>query len=280
MSLMKTLTKVAIGIAVAKGVQHVTTRANAGTTGSTGTSRAGTPSRRPGTGSTYAPDESGMGGIMDEILGAGKTTRRTTTTTTRQTAPSGGGLEDLLGSLTGSGTSRSRTSAPKGGLEDLLSGKAGSGGIGDLLGAVLGGGALGGALGGLTGGMAQAEPEPDPQDEAQAAVLLRAMIMAAKADGKLDADEKANLMQAVGDASRAEIDFINRELATPVDIDGLLNDVPRGMEEKVYMASVMAINLDDRSEAQYLHELAQALGLTQQEVNALHDHMKAPRIYS
>lgn len=274
MSLMKTLTKVAIGIAVAKGVQHVSTRK----TGAADVARAGTPTRRPGTGSSYAPDTSGMGGIMEEILGAGKASRGTTRRADAAFPQDGGGLGDLLGSLTGAGTARSRKVAPSGGIGDLLSGQGGSGSLGDLLGAVLGGGALGGALGGLTG--AQDAPEPEPQDEAQAAVLLRAMIMAAKSDGKLDAAEKAVLMDAVGQASRAEIDFINRELAAPVDIDGLLQDVPRGMEEKVYMASLMAITLDDRAEAQYLHQLAQALGLDPQEVNALHDHMKAPRIYA
>lgn len=280
MSLLKTLTQVAIGIAVAKGVQHVTNRSR-GTTG--GETSGNGRSINPGTGRTYAPDTNGMGGIMDEILGAGKATRKTTTSTTRQT----GGLEDILNQTTS--TSRTRKTAPKGGLEDLLGGalggafggktggSLGGGGLGDLLGAV-----LGGAAGGATLGRTQAEPEPEvaPEDEAQAAVLLRAMIQAAKADGKLDAAEKAKLMEAVGQAARAEIDFINRELAAPVDIDGLLSDVPRGMEEKVYMVSVMAIDLDERAEAEYLHELATALGLDQREVNALHDHMQAPRIYS
>ncbi len=280
MSLMKTLTQVAIGIAVAKGVQHVTGRAGAGTA-------------TAGTGRSYAPDAGGLGGIMEEILGAGKATR--SGTTTRQTTQSGG-LEDLLGSLVGSGTQRSRTTAPSGGLGDLLSGQAGAGGIGDLLGAVLGGRAMGGALGGLTdaltggqsggqsggqmAGRAQPQITPEVEQEAEAAVLLRAMIMAAKADAKLDEAEKAQLMGAVGDASKAEIAFINRELSAPVDVEDLLKDVPRGMEEKVYMASVMAIRLDDQAEADYLHTLAQALGLNQQEVNALHDHMKAPRIYA
>ncbi|MBN2630547.1 MAG: tellurite resistance TerB family protein [Rhodobacteraceae bacterium] len=276
MSLMKTLTQVAIGIAVAKGVQHISGRAGAGTA-------------TAGTGRSYAPDAGGLGNIMEEILGAGKTTR--SGTTTRSATPSGG-LEDLLGSLIGSGTQRSRTTAPSGGLGDLLSGQAGSGGIGDLLGAVLGGGAMGGALGGLTdaltggqsggqsGSIARPQITPEVEQEAEAAVLLRAMIMAAKADAKLDEAEKAQLLGSVGDASKAEIAFINRELSAPVDVEDLLKDVPRGMEEKVYMASVMAIRLDEQAEAKYLHTLAQALGLNQQEVNALHDHMKAPRIYA
>lgn len=275
MSLLKTLTKVAIGIAVTKGVQHVATRSRSATT--TEPTKPVRKSTGAGTGRSYAPDESGMGGIMEEILGAGKPARTPTArkpVSTRQ----GGSLEDLLGRSTN--TTRPRKTAPSGGIEDLLGGMlggktGGGGGLGDLLGAV-----LGASAGGASMGRPAPMPEPEQQDEAEAAVLLRAMIQAAKADGKLDATEKARLMEAVGSASPAEIDFINQELAAPVDVDSLLADVPRGMEEKVYMVSVMAIDLDDRSEAEYLHELSTALGLSPQEVNALHDHMQAPRIYN
>ena len=46
------------------------------------------------------------------------------------------------------------------------------------------------------------------------------------------------------------------------------------------MMSLMAINLDDRNEAQYLNSFAQALELEKDQVNAIHDHVKAPRLYS
>ncbi len=262
MSLMKTLTRVAIGIVIAKGVQHVTSRSRGASTPA--------PRTNAGTGRSYAPDTKGMGGIMDEILNAGKSRKSSTR--------SSGGLDDLLG--TSRNTSRTRSSTPKGGLGDLLGSRSGGGGLGDLLGAVLGGAAGGAAGGAVLGQSTRRTPEPEQEDEAEAAVLLRAMIMAAKSDGTLDDAEKAKLMDQVGDATRAEIDFINAELSAPVDIDGLLRDVPRGMEEKVYMVSLMAIDLDERAEAEYLHQLAQALGLSEAEVNALHDHAQAPRIYS
>ncbi len=259
---MKTLTRMAVGIAVAKGVQYATN----GTRKTTTTVKAAT---RRTTTRSYVPDDSGMGGIMDEIMGAGKSTARSKTRSS---------VDVLLGKST---TTRSRKTAPKGGLEDMIgdmlgggskpksSGAASSGGLGDLFGAILGGASA----------AAPRMPAPEQTDEAEAAILLRAMIQAAKADGTLDADEKAHLMQAAGDASPEEIAFINHELATPVDIDGLLACVPRGLEEKVYMVSVMAITLDQRAEAEYLHALATALGLTPDDVNGIHDHLKAPRIY-
>lgn len=280
MSLFETLTKVAIGIVVAKGVQHVTSNkaTRAKSPGATSPSvRKQTTAARPaatkaraGTGRAYAPDPSDLGGIMDEILGAGKPAARRTTTAARRS-------DSDLGTVLGKRkpTTRSRKTAPKGGLEDLFSGGA-SGGLGDLLGAVLGGGAAGGAL---SAGMGRATPAPHQQDEAEAALLLCAMIQAAKADGKLDAGEKDRLMEAAGDASPAEINFINRELQRPVDLDDLLAQVPRGMEEKVYTVSVLAITLDDRAEAKYLHKLAQGLGLEPAEVNEIHAALQAPLIY-
>ena len=272
MSLFETLTKVAIGIAVAKGVQHVTSRRGAGSAPKT-TSRPKTTKPRAGSGRAYAPDTSDMGGIMDEILGAGRSSARKTAASKRRT----GSLGDVLGRSRSA--PRARKTAPKGGIEDLLSGR-GSGGLGDLLGAVLGGGAMGGALGGALGtNTRHSAPTPAQTDEAEAAILLRAMIQAAKSDGKLDTTEKERLIEAVGQATRAEIDFINSELQRPVDIDGLLDDVPRGMEEKVYTVSVLAITLDERAEAEYLHHLAQALGLEPAEVNEIHSALNAPLIY-
>jgi uncharacterized membrane protein YebE (DUF533 family) len=44
--------------------------------------------------------------------------------------------------------------------------------------------------------------------------------------------------------------------------------------------SLMAINLDQQGEAEYLDKLATALELTHDEVNKLHDQLQAPKIYN
>lgn len=122
--------------------------------------------------------------------------------------------------------------------------------------------------------------DEEQESEAEAAVLLRCMISAIKADRKMDATEKQRLMQAVDNPSRAEVDFINRELSAPLNLDALMNDIPRGMEEKAYSVSLMAIDLDQREEAEYLHQLASGLGLDPREVDAIHDRMGPPRLYN
>jgi len=214
-------------------------------------------------------------------------------------ASSGGGLEDLLGQVLGGGASGGGP-APGGNLQDML---------GQVLGGRAGGAGSAASMGGLldqlsklsrpgadtegTGGEAgfgrrldQAlshfgEPETAPtgDEEQLAGVLIRAMVQAAKADGRIDAQEKKALLDQLGDVSQEEQAFVERELERSLDAKGLAAETPRGSEEQVYMVSVMAIELDDQREAKYLHELAKALQLDPARVNAIHDKLDAPHIY-
>jgi uncharacterized membrane protein YebE (DUF533 family) len=305
MSFMKTLARVAIGVAIAKGVgamvQGAQTRGSAGGAGGGGSfGGPASPGRSGGTATGAAPG--GLEDLMGSVLG-GAAKRPTA-----KTAPQGGhAAPDPAGGLGGL-------------LEQLAGGKAGkagaprqaqtSGGLDDLLGQLGAGGALGGLLGSLAGaagaapGRAEApapgkaqpgfgellnqslqnygEPDvpPAPAQEAAAALMLKAMIQAAKADGKVDEDERRKLIDSLGDATKEELDFVKAELAAPVSIERLAAEVPKGLEQQVYAMSVMAITLDERVEAQYLHELAQGLGLSPQQVNAIHAEVGAVALYA
>ncbi|MCB6177209.1 tellurite resistance TerB family protein [Rhodobacter sp. Har01] len=275
MSLGKTLMRVLIGVAIAKGVSTLAKKGNAGID----TSGAGT-------GSRYDGGKGGLEDMMGDILGGkSRTTKTTKTSGGGQGSGEGGGLGDLLDQISGSKRSTPRKTAPKGGFDDLLgqltgasstkapkAGSAGSGGVGDLLDQVLGGTKA-------AAGKPMMLPEPEQEQELSAALMLRAVIQAVKCDGDLDEAEKRKLMDAMGDADASEVKAVNAELARPVDVDGLARAVPAGMEPQVYTVSLMAIDLDQQAEAQYLHALAQALELTPAEVNALHDRAGAPRIY-
>jgi hypothetical protein len=308
MSLGETLLKVAIGVAIAKGVSTL----GKGSAGA-GTVEAG--SGKPYGGGMAAEREAkrlpgGLENVMkDALAGAPKNrgsatggTHRnsgasyqdnSTTGTSRSTDAGagglGGGLGDLLeqminggatsaGRNSGTGAGQdggsfapsprpSRQNAPKGGLEELLAGSGGAG-LGGLLGAILGG----------AGPTTLPEPKAR-QQELAAALALRAMIQAVKCDGELDETEKRKLMDQMGEASREEVAFVNAELQRPVDVDGLARQVPNGMEEQVYIVSLMGIDLDNQREASYLAALAKALELSPQEVNGLHDRMGAPRMF-
>ena len=208
----------------------------------------------------------------------------------------GGGLGDLLGSVLGGG---SGSSGSAGGLGDLLgsmlggSGSSGSaGGLDELL-----KGGLGGLLGGAVAKHAQTvdpnAPTPMPDDydmlprdlepqqaNEQATILIRAMINAAKSDGHIDEAEQQAILAKLGDITQDEIDFIRQEFAKPLDVEAFVNDVPRGMEHQIYLLSLAAIDLDKQSEANYLGQLAQALRISPDEANAIHEQLGAPKIFA
>ena len=275
MSLMGTLAKVAIGAALAKGMRAVTNRAAApGAAGGAGSGGlfGGAHSR--------APHNSGRSGRdkMGSVLGGN--------------AGGQGGLGSLLEQLGGGSGRRTRGAA--------------GGGLGDLLGGLLGGGAaggLGGLLGSLTGGSKpasapannrsfgdvlnssftnQGEPdvEPTADQNAVAALMLSAMIQAAKSDGEIQDAEKERLLGNLGDVSEAEMAFVQAEMAKPVDIVVLVRHVPAGLEQQVYTMSVMAIDLDSQAEAQYLHDLATALEIGKDGVNDIHTKLGVPSLYA
>ena len=235
MSLLGTLAKVAIGIAVAKGVGGMMKRGRAGqpqTTGSGG----------------------GLGDLLEQLGGG---------------SGSGGGLGDLIGNAP-----RGRSDA--GGnlgeifgdfVKDAKPDRENNGSFGDIFNQSL---------------ERQGEPDIQPtrQQEVAAALMLRAMIQAAKSDGKIDRGEREKLMENLGEVSREEKRFVEQEFARPIDIADLARQVPRGLEQQVYLMSVMGIDLDNRTEAQYLHDLATEMGVSRDEVNGIHDHLGVPRIYS
>jgi len=242
MSLMNMVTKVAIGFAVAKGMQKVQ---QAGGLGKVMDSlKGGASGAGGGTG--------GLGGMLGGMAGG---------------AGGSGGLGDMLGSLTGGG------SGGTGGLA------GGLGGIGGLLGGLATArGGLGGSLEDL---LSQDNPAEEPAEENTAGLMIRAMVMAARCDGEIDATEKETLLATIGeDSTEADMAFVRDAMGEPVDAAVLAGDTPQGLETQVYSMSVMSIDPDNRAEAKYLHELATALGIGQATANEIHDSFGVQRLYS
>jgi uncharacterized membrane protein YebE (DUF533 family) len=293
MSLMKTLAKVAIGVAVAKGANAMMKSGQQG-----GTSQAGGLGGLLGslTGGSAGSAAGGLGGLLGSLTGG--------STQAGGTAQAGG-LQDMLGGLLGGGTTGGGVSqGGLGGMLESLGGAQGStgGGLGGLLGGMAGAAGAGGLLGGLGGAMQKApaqndqsfgavlnsqfdqtpEPaiEPSQDQEAAAALMLAAMIQAAKSDGTFDDAEKEKLLGQLGDIDQEEAAFVQAQMAAPIDIEGLVANTPDGLSQQVYAMSVMAIDLDTGDEAQYLHKLATAYGMQPQQVNAIHDQMGKPSLYT
>ena len=179
-----------------------------------------------------------------------------------------GGVGDMLGGLLG-------------GKKDATSSSTQSGGLGDLLGNLTGNNQQSGGLGDLLSSALQGkEVNAAPSEEEKAQMLLKAMIAAAKADGKLDADEQAKITQHIGEVTQEELAFVKEELEAPLDVDAIIKSVPKGMEQEVYLMSLLTINLDSSDEAQYLDKLAKGLGISAQMANAIHEKVGAQKLYS
>ncbi|MBU1835975.1 MAG: tellurite resistance TerB family protein [Alphaproteobacteria bacterium] len=249
MSLMKTLTRVAVGIAVAKGASALTRNARAGKSG------------------TMLDDWMAPKGGTSASTGSGM----------------GGGLGGLLDSLQGKQTGDRRTQPSSGGLQDMLGGLAGAGGLGGLLGG-LAGGASGGGFGKALQSQFDTTPEPAQEptadQEGLAAVMLLAMVQAAQADGHLDDTERGRIMDHLNGATPAERAFVEQAMAQRMSVTDLAARVPAGAEAQVYSMAVMAIDLDHPAEVDFLRGVADELGLRSGDVNDIHAQMGVVPLYS
>jgi uncharacterized membrane protein YebE (DUF533 family) len=192
-----------------------------------------------------------------------------------------GGLGGLLGGLLGGGAGSS----------------AGGGGLGGLLGGLLGGGStMGGSTQSRSGGgtnyaalaslgmMAfqayqawqrsqasapqQAPRTVDllsgPEVEEHSHAILRALIAAAKADGRIDDAEKQMISTEIGrHTDDPELQqWLDDEVARPlVAADVAQSATDSGMAAEMYLASVMLVDDQQDAERSYLDELAAALSI-------------------
>ena len=113
----------------------------------------------------------------------------------------------------------------------------------------------------------------------RALILIRAMVNAAKADGQIDNDEQQKIISRLSDRSRETIDFLRQEFARPVNVGEFARSVPLGMEQQVYMLSLITMDLNTAGEAQYLTELSDALRISPEVRNQIHERVGAPSIY-
>jgi len=209
--------------------------------------------------------------VLEDLLGVGTGAGGNTNT--------GGGV--FGGGLTGGGTSGGNAGGTVG---QQNTGTTSGGGLGDLLGKALkelGGGGSQPAPAGSNNPFGQASQQsPQISQNEKSAIYIRAMIQAGLADGRIDEQEQQAILQRVGKVGAAEEKFIRGEIAKGLDINGFIHSVPRGMEEEVYAVSLTAIQLDNRTEAQFLDAIAKGLRITQDQSNTIHDKFKVQRLYN
>lgn len=113
----------------------------------------------------------------------------------------------------------------------------------------------------------------DSGQEELGKTLVRAMIAAAKADGRIDAEEKEAIFAKLKTMplSAEEKAWVFDELSTPLDIDAVVAraDTPAHAAE-IYAASLVAISADTPAEQAYLEALAAKLKLDPALVAEIH----------
>ena len=231
----------------------------------------------------------GLGDLLNSLGGGSGTGGAPSSSGSGSSGSSGGGLLGSLAEMAGA----AMKSGPGGGTNPLV-----TGGLAALAGAIFGGGGKG-ALGGtalavigslamkalagrsssssssqLMAGLRAPENDHEVREvENVAELTVRAMLNAAKADGRIDREE---IRHIIGKASedgltQAEQDFISAEIKKPMETEALVRAVPNEqVAAQVYAASLLAIEVDTDKERRYLQTLASDLRLDSSVVSSLH----------
>lgn len=128
------------------------------------------------------------------------------------------------------------------------------------------------------GGVPQRLPQPETQmrgadpdrQNQEALILIRAMVQAAKADGRLTQEEQRAILERIGGDSPDARRYLEREFQTDTNVRDFAWSVPLGLEHKVYSISLAAIDLDTKAESDYLRQLAHGLRLPYEVCNHIH----------
>lgn len=151
-----------------------------------------------------------------------------------------------------------------------------------------GGGASSTRFAGLMEWLGTSLMEPGPTDAGavddseldgdDALLLVRAMVAAAGADGRIDPTEEARILRRLEEAgaSPGERDMIVRELHAkrPFDAGVAVGDQRRAA--RIYAASVAAVDADRPAERRYLRDLATRLALPTDTVVEVHRRLGTP----
>lgn len=108
--------------------------------------------------------------------------------------------------------------------------------------------------------------------------LVRAMIAAARADGRLDAQESQAIFQRIEnlELSQSNKTLLIEEMGQPVDMDALVRSAKTPeVAAEIYVASLLAIEVDTPAEQSYLNMLAARLKLPNELVQELHQQVEA-----
>lgn len=120
-------------------------------------------------------------------------------------------------------------------------------------------------------------------NEALGLTLVRAMIAAARSDGRLDAEESQAIFQKIeslGLDSESQA-LLVQEMGHPVDMDGIVNSAScPEVAAEIYIASLLAVEVDTTAETGYMAMLAARLRLPPELVVELERQVGAQKSFA
>lgn len=141
------------------------------------------------------------------------------------------------------------------------------------------------ALGGAQAAPETAQPTADEvqalTDERTERLALRAMIGAAQVDGHISGAEMEKILGGMNDDEVTEDErrAVREEMSRPVDVDSIGREVSRPeVAAEIYLAALMAVDIDTEAERNYFRRLAGALKLAPGLVDRLHRMTGAPAV--
>lgn len=120
-------------------------------------------------------------------------------------------------------------------------------------------------------------------NEALGLTLVRAMIAVSRADGRLDAQESQAIFQKIeslGLDSESQ-SLLVEEMGHPVDVDAIVNSATSPeIAAEIYIASLLAVDVDTAEEKAYLAMLAARMGLPSALVAELESQVEAQKDFA
>lgn len=111
---------------------------------------------------------------------------------------------------------------------------------------------------------------------ADAAHLIRSMIAAANADGQIDAEERAGILERALEAGldAGTQQFLMGELRAPATLDQIVASTRPELRLETYAAALLAIQVDSDAERAWLDRLAAALGLSAEDRQRVQEQLQ------
>ena len=101
------------------------------------------------------------------------------------------------------------------------------------------------------------------------------MIAAANADGTIDAEERAGILERAMEAGldTATQQFLMGELRAPASLEQIAAATRPELRLETYAAALIAISVDSDAERTYLERLAAALGLSAEDQQRVREQL-------